>query len=553
MSRLSWAVLALLLGATLVGAATFDRRRWPAMLGDEATYLMQAQSLAHDRDLRYERGDYERFVATWERPPDGLILQRGANGRLVYAKPVFYALAVAPFVALAPGRGAAIANALLLATAGLVAARVLARRLGKAAPLWVAAWLFASVVFAQVYWAHSDLFLMALVALALALAVAAADRERGGWRWLAAGLLAGVVVGSRPTYATLLLPLALAPPRGERRRAWAALVLGLAGPVLVAAAAHRLQAGEWTTYGGARQAFYAYTGFPEVGPAPPAGPAVERGASWLVNPLPFPFDARLLLWNVAYFLVGRHVGVLPYFLPLLLGVAAFRPGAGRGALLAAVGLSALAFFVLRPFNFYGGGGAIANRYFLPLYPALWFAAARPARASWALAVAAAAAPFLWPLWSAPRAFPLRDDATFRYVAPAARLLPYETTQSHLKPGGRDDVAHRGLWVKFLDGGIVPAGEDALELRPGGRGELLVGSDRPLAALVVEGAGAAGLSAEAGGVAGRPAGTDLRLEAPRLRARHPMWWTPEPISLYHLRLRGDGGRAVRFALRGEPRS
>src|SRR5262245_62634255 len=42
------------------------------------------------------------------------------------------------------------------------------------------------------------------------------------------------------------------------------------------------------------------------------------------------------------------------------------------------------FLLTRPFNFYGGGGAIANRYFLPLYPAFWFAAGRPARAAWAV-------------------------------------------------------------------------------------------------------------------------------------------------------------------------
>ena len=35
----SWAVLALLLAATLAGALTFDRRSWPGLVGDEATYL----------------------------------------------------------------------------------------------------------------------------------------------------------------------------------------------------------------------------------------------------------------------------------------------------------------------------------------------------------------------------------------------------------------------------------------------------------------------------------------------------------------------------------
>src|ERR1700712_3801752 len=167
----SWAVLGLLLAATLAGSLTFDRRSWPGLVGDEATYLMQAQSLAWDFDLRYSRHDCDRFVAQWGPPPDGLILQSGDGGRtLVYAKPASYALWIAPFLRLSPLRGAAIANALLLALAAVLSARVLERRLGPAAPLAVAVAIYASVTFAYVFWAHSDLFLMCLTAIALALA-----------------------------------------------------------------------------------------------------------------------------------------------------------------------------------------------------------------------------------------------------------------------------------------------------------------------------------------------------------------------------------------------
>jgi hypothetical protein len=119
MKRLSWAVLGLLLAATLAAAATLDRRDWPAFVGDEATYLMEAQSLAWDFDLEYTRQDHDRFVEQWGRPPEGLILQSVDGGRtLVYGKPAAYPLFIAPFVRLSPTRGAAVANALLLAPAG---------------------------------------------------------------------------------------------------------------------------------------------------------------------------------------------------------------------------------------------------------------------------------------------------------------------------------------------------------------------------------------------------------------------------------------------------
>src|SRR3954454_17909619 len=106
----SWALLSLLLTATLVGALTFDRRSWPGLVGDEATYLMQAQSLAWDFDLRYSRRRYDRLVEQRGTKPDGLILQSGDGGRtLVYAKLASYALWIAPFLRLSPARGAAVA------------------------------------------------------------------------------------------------------------------------------------------------------------------------------------------------------------------------------------------------------------------------------------------------------------------------------------------------------------------------------------------------------------------------------------------------------------
>jgi hypothetical protein len=55
-------------------------------------------------------------------------------------------------------RGAAIANALFLALAACVAARALRSTVEAAAPWLVACFVFASVVFGHVFWAHPDLF-----------------------------------------------------------------------------------------------------------------------------------------------------------------------------------------------------------------------------------------------------------------------------------------------------------------------------------------------------------------------------------------------------------
>lgn len=612
-----WGILASLLSALLLGALTFDRRQWPQLVGDEAAYLMQAESLAYDFDIGYSRADYDRFLDTWQRRPDGLILQSPDGGQsFVYGKPVFYSAYLAPFVRLAPVRGPLVANVLLLALAALLAAQTLSPRLGPlAAPLWVAVFVFGSVTFAHVFWVHADLFLMSCSAIALALAYR--GRADAAWamdelpdvyqppgelsgrafmlRWLAVGALLAIVAVSRPFYAALLLPAFLAVPRGlavsgehvhgSRRQGRMALLVGAAVVIVLSVGVNLMVRGTWTSYGGERQGFYDYTGFPGVDY--PEGAwrrgVEERGGSWTQPGSLVPdVETAQLRWNVVYFLLGRDVGVLPYFLPLLLGLLAFRPQRGRWALLLAVALAVACFLLVRPFNFYGGGGALANRYFLPLYPAFWFLVVGvPGRASeehnhawrqgspsWqrgnggtavSLAIAAAllAAPFLYPTWQHPRAF-LRDaSGGYAYVSAQARAwLPYETTQSHLKPSGQEDFLHNGLWIKLLDTSLNTEGQSVnsdgstqaarLRLASGTSGALLIGSAQPLESLYLrlEPPGSSRLSVK-GGVVGdtvylATGGTGFQIYLQEPRARHRMWWLQgdrlaDGVYLYQLEL------------------
>jgi hypothetical protein len=577
--RLAWLALGALLAATLLGTLTFDRRGRPSLVGDEATYAMQAASLAWDFDLAYTRADYDRFVAQWGGPPDGVILQsRDGGAHITYGKPFLYALAVAPFVRFSPQRGALVANALMLAAAALLAARTLRLRTGALAPAAVAVLVFGSVAFAYVYWVHADVFLLAASAAGFALAyggdrspqprgeqgprVGPGDAPGGGarWRrvarWVLAGALLAVPGAFRPFYLVLLLPAALAVPAGRRRAGWCALAGGALLLLLATAAVQRAAGGDWSGYTGQRLGFYARTGYPAVDfPATAWDRKLRRwgNTSWVQEGAFEPSASpRLWGWNLLYFFAGRDVGVLPYFLPLVLPLLAFRRDRGRWAIPLAVAAAALCFLLVRPFNFYGGGGAIANRYFLPLYPALWFMAARPLRGAALALVAAAAAPFLWPLWRHPSAFPVGEDGRYRHVSEVARrLLPYETTQSHI-PGGQDGAAH-GLWVKLLGGEVWRAGGGGLRMTGSGEAELLVGSPERLAFLAVELDRRAPTRLATGGRELRPSvlrpdGWEV-FEVPlgRPRAVHPMWWTSRDYYLYQLSLRLPGARAGPVAL------
>ncbi len=559
-----WLLLVALLGLLAVRTAFLDRADWPGFIGDEATYLMAAESLAWDGDFLYQRRDYDRFVEHWGRRPEMLLfLQSSDNGRtLAYGKPFFFPLVVAPLTRIWPTHGALLTNVLLLALAAGLAARALAPHLGAEAPLWVAVFLFASVAFAYAVWAHADSFLMSLSAIALSLALLnnRSDTYRFGMAasgrqlalWFGLGALIAVIAFSRPFYSTLLLPMVTLMPRGKRARVGTVFALGALVIVLGAAAVHWKLAGAVTSYTGERGGFYAQSGLPEVDfPGESWDEAIHRTGNfaWYQAREPLEQETRggLWTWNAVYLLFGEHVGLVPYFLPILLALLCLRLDAFRLALLLALAGALAAFFFYRPFNFYGGGAAIGNRYFLPLYPVVWFLVAkRPSVAvrRWApLAVLAAVVPLLWPLWTGLGSYPLTREQSYEFVTPVARaLFPFETTQSHLKPGGQEDVVHHAVWVRVLSPG-TRADEERIWTRSGDWAELLVARRKPIEEVEIVGpTGGAELEMSTGAIVDRRSGDGVvsyRVRMPRQRARHSMWWSWDPLSLYRLRLRFDG--------------
>jgi len=561
--RWTWSILIALLLLLMVGALTNERTHWPSFIGDEATYLMQAESLAFDFDLGYSAADYHRFEAHWGRHPQGLILQSGDGGRLItFGKPFFYGLYLAPFVRLSPLRGPFVANALLLAFTCLFVARRLERRLGPAAPLWVAALVFGSVAFAFTFWAHADLFLMCLTALAMALAFEPGRRggpRRDLVRWVVVGCLLAAVSFSRPPYLPLFLPALLALPRPRWRGA--AVLLGSAVALMaLTGSVHHQLTGSWTGYGALRSGFYGHTGYPEVDfPASEwtvsvrdeLGNAAAR--TLLQNLQERPLSPRLLAWNSWYFFFGRHVGLVPYFLPVFL-VFFVRPrGVAAVAVVLAVAVAVALFLWTRPFNFYGGGGTLANRYFLPLYPALWFLPRQRLKVLWVAATGFLAAAFMAGLWLHPRSFPITEEGTYRYVTPlAVRLLPFETSQSHLRLAGRDDL-YDGFYLRFLSPELRRGRDGLLRLPTETHGRLLLGSAPGLSALEIIVHEPSGVMVEVEGARlGDPVhgASRWRLDLEPPVARHPMWWSWQTVDLFVLDLRftGTSSEWVAFELK-----
>lgn len=556
---LYWAALVVLLVANLLAAALVDRSgpESPPSRVEETTYALQAASVAFDRDLQYGRVDYERFVARHGNAPPGVVLRSPDRGeRIAYAVPIPYAVLSAPVVRFAPVRGLAVANALFLGLAAFAAAATLERRLGPPAPALVAAFVFASTAFAHTYRASPEIFVASAVALAFALALRGEgaparrfteifagtlpgeDAGRTVGRWIAVGALAGTAAAFHPFYLALLLPLALSAPR-SRRLAGMATLLGAA--LLILAAWGGLQAwsgGSWIPWDRSGRVFTADTGFPAVDvpvaawPDEPPAPWQDR---WLPGgapdlPLDRPPPASLTGWNLLFLAAGRHLGLVPYFLPLVLGFLAYQGERGRWAVVLAVALVLAALLWVRPFGLDAG-------LFVPLYPALWFLAARPLRPAWIYLVALAASPFVYPSWIAAAA----PEAPAARTSPvAARLLPMETTQAVLP--GVVDLQHGALWVRAPAGEVASGRGGLLRLPPGRRSELWVGSPLPLPRLRLVLSPGGPTQMDVGGaelvrtVLTPDGGVVLDLDPGEPDRSHLVPWSSTPYAFYRLRPR-----------------
>ena len=587
-AEIGWTLLATLLAGLLAAAFLHDRAGWPGLVAGEATYLMQAESLAEDGDLTYTRADFDRLLLRWHGDPSDLDLVSGSGGeggsrsavaarRITFDRPFPYALYLAPFLAWRPENGFAIANALLLALVSLFAARTLERRHGVWAPLMVAVLVFASVVFAYTFLATGDLFLFAVTVAAFCLLAPAADsgvRPAGvraaGVRAAAAGALLAIPCVTEPLTVPLLAAAFLVPAAEHRATARRALAAGVLA-MLAAIAAARWLSGGGLPFADQGFRFTPETGFPLVDfPAAEWPQALARLRS-LGGEAPFtwgvpPAGLDLWGWSLVDLFLGRAIGLLPYFAPLIL----LLPGGGRRrgqrAIVAAAALWVVAVVVLRPCDLSGGPGAVANRLFLPVYGALWLAAGRPAGAPRRLAALgltlALAALFLGRLWADPGAYPIAEGRGDRHPTAVARaILPYETTQLR-RPGtgppGSRWSEHNGLWVQPLDDGVWVEARRRRLVAAGGPAELLVASAGRLAAFRLELEGDAGRKpAAGGGMIGEPGpspggGTTLRLRPRGLRRRHPVGWNGERRYLYRLafELPQRPGRPVGLRLIGE---
>ena len=410
-----WAALAVAVLVTCVGTLRHDYRD-ATLVGDQASQLMQAVSLAHGGNLSYDAADLAHYDdATWRvryRPPAGLLFQRDGDG-WAFAKPYGYSLVVAPFLrVLGPTRGIAVANTLLLLAVLAVCIALLRLRLeGPAVPLTALAIVLVSNVVPYAYVLYVELFTAVVEGLA-AYGLLRAARDRTTWPAVLGFGAAGLAVAEKSTLVLALGPLAVVAM--TRLPGWRARLPALAAGVLVLGLAvvpyWRASDGQTISpYGGER---YTTSGGAVPFSDPPA-PENRYGRSTTDETLSVSYvrDALGESWrdkarSAVTYVVGRHTGVL-VFMPVAVVIAVLalltgkRMGAPAIAILGGLALYAVAYVVVFTDNYYGGGQSYGNRYFVQvclLVAALAAAAPIPSRrlAVGALASIALGLVVLWP-------------------------------------------------------------------------------------------------------------------------------------------------------------
>jgi len=512
----------LIVGAVLARSVDVVKTGY-GLKGDEATYVAMALSAAYDHDLAFDRGDLVRFWGIYRTGPEGIFLKRGRTfsvrsrghfpwlriggqldpnpDRLYFGKAYVYPLVAAPFVRLLGLNGLLLLHVLLLAAAGACAYLFLAAKSPPiAAATFASAFIGAAAVPVYAVFLTPEIFNFSIVFVALFLWLYDPD-EPGpdrppAWRQAAAAVLLGVATYSKPSNALLIGPLVLA--AWWRRRWTRGVVLGVVFVATVVAwfGFTAVVSGEFNYQGGDRKTYYGT--FPFDSPTATwdrRGISVHTDGSAAQQVLE-PANASVQFsHNVEYFLFGRHFGFAPYYFPGIVAIGLWlasraRRDVWRLLLFLSVAASALALILLLPYTWSGGGGPPGNRYFLSIYPALFFltppiASAWPGLLAWLGGALFTVKMLLNPFVAAK--FPYQTTERG-----AARYLPVELTMANDLPimlyGPRAHVPYGdgtgpGTLLYFLDDNAYPPEAGGLIWVSGnGRADILVRSDRPIQAL-----------------------------------------------------------------------
>ena len=363
------------------------------LFADQAVYFAMTQSIAYDGDLEFTKKDLVRYYRDIDTGPQGVFLKKGQSGKIFFAKSWAYSLFAAPFVRILGINGFLVFHAVLLLLVLLMGFAYFSLS-DEPVPslLGVLTFLFASVAWVYYVWISPDFFNMCLVFTiaflwiyklrAAKLAPVPGEDRLGRVRKFLlsdgsdylASFLAGIATFSKPPNVVLMAPIFLGAVLAKKyKKAVFIIVFFLASAAFLFGMNYILTA-DWNFMGGERKIFYGKFPFEKEGVTfdSTGWPMTSEG---YFSKMLIPF--KFIFFNIFYYFFGRFTGLAWYFFPALLFLYLFfrgRRGAGReqGLLFAALTLEILIYIVIMPTNYGGGGGSLANRYFVNILPLFFF-------------------------------------------------------------------------------------------------------------------------------------------------------------------------------------
>jgi len=489
----------------------------PAALGggffsDCATYYALATSLAHDLDLEYDRNDLERIYADFSSGPAGVFLQRNPQTRrLYYGKAYIYPAALAPAVRLLGHRGPLVVHALIFGAVLLGMTLMWERRWGAGRALAAAlGFVLPSVAAVYYFWLAPEFFNFALIFAAFFLWLykevnpKQEDENPPRWRSLllapwtdvAAAALLGAAAYSKLSNGVMILPLALFLLTKKRWLRFLAVCAVFAVAVTLLFGIQLWATGNWNYQGGERKSFHAQYPFANGKSFDDASTtALETNVG---NYKP-PFEPVDIAHNIVYFFIGRFGGIVPYYFPAALALVLFlalgRWEGFRWLVLGGAAVASLVYIVLIPTNVIGGGGTVANRYFMNILPLFFFLLPPRTPRWWPAAAAIGGVLFAGHILITPISTSMKP--AFYSETPVLGLLPVEYTMLNDLPLNTESERRRVPWYRVKGGerevafflyhldhnsynkGVSEKGEQRLWVKGGRRAELVIRTLHPL--------------------------------------------------------------------------
>jgi len=351
------------------------------IVGDEASHLLQALSIANGMDLKYDHHDEVSWQRIgWEKYPRGLFFQEYSHG-YAFAKPYGYSLYLSIFLALFGKSGVMLANFSIYLLLGIFQFLTFREKYSTAnsIKLLLSFCLFSYVYF-YIFFIHSDLFLAMLSSSVVYLFVKYIKTHQTFYI-IPMSIIAGFLVADKIVFIIVLAPLAAYIFFKHSRLATSAVACATfiaSFFVFIIPYLHYSDYSAWNAYSGER--FYAASSVPFFSGSPEVGiRKVDTGQHFTKGQILGNIFKTDQLNNrfhaVFYYCFGSLTGML-FFIPMAfitIVSSLFFLGNKFNSLLCVSLFSVLSYLLfycwLFPDN-YAGGYSLGNRYFLQIFPFL---------------------------------------------------------------------------------------------------------------------------------------------------------------------------------------